>query len=539
MCSDLTQPKSSRHGSRLDHGTAHEKQHTRWSRRQFMQALGVASAGSSFMFQQTAMTAFGKSPMLNALQQVDTDRVLVLLQMDGGNDGLNTIVPVNNDLYYQQRPNLAIAKEDTISLDAERGLNQALTDLYPFISDGRAAIIEGVGYPSPSLSHFRSTDIWMSASDGDTFITNGWAGRSLEELYPGFGEPPSPFPLGVQLGGSSFLFNGIDANTGMSIASPEAFERLAGQGIAFGYEGIPETPYGTEMRYARQVINDSYRYATSIQDAANLATNQVAYPETALANDMAIVARLIKGQLGARIYVVSIGGFDTHAEQEPLHTQLLQEIGGAIKAFVADMEAAQLMDNVLIMSFSEFGRSIFENGSFGTDHSTAAPLFMVGNNFTGGFHGIAPDLTATDAFGDPLFTIDFRAVYQHVLQGWFGLTPAATQSILGATFNALDIFSLPTSNEERPGLHAFQLDQNYPNPASSSTTIGYELRRTGAVQLDVFDIQGRRVMALVDATQAAGSYEVPMATRSLPAGRYFYRLKTTDGEQTKVMSVIR
>ena len=294
------------------------------------------------------------------------------------------------------------------------------------------------------------------------------------------------------------------------------------------------------MRYARQVINDSYRYATAIQDAAGNAVNQVEYPESALSSDLSIVARLIKGDLGARIYVVSIGGFDTHAEQEPLHANLLLQIGGAVKAFIADLEAAEMMDRVLIMSFSEFGRSVFENGSFGTDHSTAAPLFVIGNDVRGGFHGTLPALDVTDEFGDPLFAVDFRSVYESVLYGWFGLDASVTGSILGAPFERLDLFNtLPTSTEAGPDLRSFSLAQNYPNPASSLTTIGYELPGAQHVRLNVYDVQGRQVFALVDAVQAAGRYEVPVATDGLPAGRYFYTLATERGQVTKAMSVVR
>ncbi len=540
MCTDRSRTQPSRQGSRLEHGEAHLKQHAQWTRRQFMQALGVATVGGSFLFQQTAMTAFGKSSLLESLRQVDTDRVLVLLQMDGGNDGLNTLVPTSHDTYYRLRPNLSIAKSSTLALTPDRGLNTALSDLYPFFGDGRLGIVEGVGYPSPNLSHFRSTDIWMSATDGDTYVSTGWAGRSMETMFPAFGDAPSPFPLGVQLGGSSFLFNGNGFNTGMSISSPEAFERLAGKGTAFGYEGIPATSAGAEMRYARQVINDSYRYATAIQDAAGRATNQVTYPDSALASDLAIVSRLIKGELGARIYVVSIGGFDTHAEQEPMHTQLLSRIGGALKAFVADLEEADLMDRVLVMSFSEFGRSVYENGSFGTDHSTAAPLFLLGNAVRGGLHGALPDLENTDAFGDPLFTVDFRAVYESVLQNWFGLEASATTSILGGAFTPIDLFdTVPTDTDPNPAAPSARLEQNFPNPASSVTTIRYELTRPSAVRLDVFDTRGRQVMALVDASLPVGRYEVPVTTQGLPAGQYFYRLTSGAGVQTRSMTVVR
>ena len=540
MCTDNTHNQSVRKGSRLEHGEAHEKHHVRWSRRQFLQALGVASAGTSIMFQQTAMQAFGQSRMLNSLKNLDNDRVLVLLQMDGGNDGLNTIVPVNHDTYYRFRPNLSIPKANTIALNADRGLNTALSDLYPFYENGRAAIIEGVGYPGPNLSHFRSTDIWMSASDGDTFVSTGWTGRTLENMYPTFGDPPSPFPLGVQLGGSSFLFDGSSINSGMSISSPEAFDRLAGKGIAFEYTGIPETSYGEEMRYAREVINASYRYATAIQNAAGNVTNEVNYPDTPLASDLSIVSRLIKGDLGARIYVVSIGGFDTHAEQEPLHTNLLQQIGGAVKAFVEDLEVSNLMDRVLIMSFSEFGRSVFENGSSGTDHSTAAPLFLIGNDISGGFHGSLQDLDETDEYGDPFFTVDFRAIYQEVLQGWFGLDQSVTSSILNGSFESPALFNaLATSTDDLPAPASFQLAQNYPNPVKGLTTIGYDIPGNTTVRLEVYDVQGRLVQSLVDAFQPGGHYETAFSTAALPAGRYFYRLSTEYGQLTKGLTVVK
>ncbi len=532
--------RTAQQGDSTASNSTHDEQHLRWSRRHFLQMFGTAAIGSGFLFNQTAMAGIGHSPLLNALRHSNTDRVLVLLKLDGGNDGLNTVIPIANDTYYNSRSTLAIAGSDTLIINEERGFNSALADIMPLYAEGKVAVVEGVGYPNPSLSHLRSSDIWLSGSDSNTVVNNGWTGRTLEEIFPDYSDTDSSFPLGVQIGGSSLLFNGVDKRTGMSIASPDAFNRLAGQGVAFDFDGIPETTYGSEMRYAREIINESYRFAPAVLNAAGLGSNQVAYPETALAADLAVAARLIKGEFGARVYVVSLGGFDTHAQQEPTHSQLLATVAGAVKAFIDDLEAAQVMDRVLLMTCSEFGRSTAENGSFGTEHGTAAPVFLFGNDFQGGLHGTHPNLNQTDAAGNPIFTVDFRAVYQHVLQGWFQLTPDVAESILGDTYPILDIFSnLPVSNESPADLGSFSLSQNYPNPAAGRTTIGYELPQATPVQLEVFDIQGRRVFTLVDGMQTAGKYEVPVSTEELPAGRYLYKLQTNRGEQSKIMSVIR
>ena len=466
---------------------------------------------------------------------------MVLIQLDGGNDGLNTIVPITNDIYYQARPTLAVRANQTIPLTTELGMHPSMEGVRGVYDNGQMAIVQNVGYENPDQSHFRSTDIWMSSSDADDYDATGWTGRTLETMFPDFGQNPPNQPLGVQLGGSSMLFQGRNNNMGMTLESPETFERLAETGQFYSTAQLPGTTYGAEMLYARQVANSAFRYAGALQDAAGAGSNRVEYPQGFLAQNLSIVSKLIKGQLGTKVYVVSLPGFDTHAEQIPYHPMLLQELATSVQAFMQDLEADNLMDNVLVMTFSEFGRTIWENGSGGTDHSTSAPLFLFGPGAKGGLYGTPTDLSRVNQDGDPLHDIDFRSVYASVLQDWFGMAPGTVASVLGRSFTTLPLINAPTNTATEAAAipEAFALQQNYPNPFNPQTTIPYLLHRSEPVRLRVYDVQGRLVSTLVDKTQPAGQHIVAFDANRLPSGVYFYRLETSAGVQVKEMTLVR
>ena len=503
--------------------------------------MGLAGMGSVFMLGANPVKAFGRSPLLAPLSAIETDRILVLIQLDGGNDGLNTIVPITNDIYYRSRPTLAVPANQTLPLTSELGMHPSMAGVRGLYDNGQMAIVQNVGYDNPDQSHFRSMDIWMSASDATVYDSTGWTGRSLEALFPDFGQNPPDQPLGVQLGGASMLFQGRAHNLGMTLENPDVFQRIAETGQFYSTDRIPSTTYGTEMRFARQVANSAFRYAGALQDAAGAGANRVEYPNGFLAQNLSIVAKLIKGQLGTKIYVVSLEGFDTHAEQIPLHPQLLQELSTSVQAFIQDLEADNLADNVLVMTFSEFGRTIWENGSSGTDHSTSAPLFLFGPAAKGGLYGSSPDLTRVNQDGDPIHDIDFRSVYASVLKDWFGMEEAMVASVMGRSFTTLPFInqSTNTATEATPIPTAFALQQNYPNPFNPRTTIPYQLQRSEPVRLRVFDVQGRLVSTLVDKTQPAGQHTVAFDAGRLPSGVYFYRLETSAGVQTKEMTLVR
>ena len=503
--------------------------------------MGLAGMGSVFMLGSNPVKAFGRSPLLAPLGAANTDRVLVLIQLDGGNDGLNTIVPVTNDIYYRSRPTLAVQASQTIPLTSELGMHPSMDGVRGLYDNGQMAIVQNVGYDNPDQSHFRSMDIWMSASDADVYDSTGWTGRSLEALFPDFDQNPPTQPLGVQIGGASMLFQGRNNNVGMTLGDPEVFERIVETGQFYSTAQIPVTTYGDEMLYARQVANSAFRYAGALQNAAQSGRNRVTYPQSYLAGNLSIVARLIKGQLGTKIYVVSLEGFDTHAEQIPLHPMLLQDLSTSVQAFIQDLEADNMMDNVLVMTFSEFGRTIWENGSSGTDHSTSAPLFLFGPGVNGGLFGSPPDLTRVNQDGDPVHDIDFRSVYATVLQNWFNIDDATVSGVLGRSFSTLPFINTPTNTavETTPIPEAFALQQNYPNPFNPQTTIPYLLHRSEQVRLRVYDVRGRLVSTLVDQTQPAGQHVVTFEANRLPSGVYFYRLETSAGVQSREMTLVR
>ena len=561
MCDHDTKPATPRHGSCLEHGEAHARDHARWSRRDFLSSLGLLAAGTPLVFGNTSLRAFGQSPLLAHLKTLETDRVLVLVQLGGGNDGLNTVVPKTNDLYYNARPSVAIPASQTIDLNGELGLHASFDSLTPVWGEGQMAILQNVGYPDPNLSHFRATDIWLTASDSEEIIETGWLGRYLDTEFPDFQDDPPTYPLAVQMGGlGSSLFQGPASNMGMSLASPELFEQIAEEGILYTTTSLPPTTYGTEMAFVRTVANASFSFADAIQDAAALGQNRVEYPNgNQLSANLSIVAQLIKGQLGARIYHVSINGFDTHANQPGVHANLLRQLSDALDAFLRDLAADGYDDRVLVMTFSEFGRRVNQNGSNGTDHGSAAPLFLFGPGVEGGLYGNAPDLANLDGnedgIGDGIvaggpnsqganiaFEIDYRAVYATVLRDWFGMNAATVQSLLGGDFAPLGFVTdpaEPTSTEDESVPGTFTLYQNYPNPFNPQTTISYALAQPSHVTLRLYDVQGRLVQTLVDAPQASGTHAMRFDAGHLASGTYFYRLDTAEGHRTRQMTLVR
>ncbi|MDH3710905.1 MAG: DUF1501 domain-containing protein, partial [Cyclobacteriaceae bacterium] len=319
----------------------------------------------------------------------ETDRVLVLIQLNGGNDGLNTVIPLDQ---YQNlskvRTNVLIPKNQVLSLDGKLGLHPSMTGMLELSNQDKLCIVQSVGYPNPNLSHFRSTDIWTSASSAEEIVNSGWLGRYLEQKFEGFPEgypnEEMPDPLSLTIGPIvSTTCQGPVNNMGMAITSTEAFSQL----LTGGVDEAPDTPAGHELIYIRQIIQQTQVYLETIQNAASKANNlSPLYPEpgvNGLSDQLKIVAQLIAGGLKTKVYVVNIGGFDTHANQvvqgNPLqgaHANLLNRLSEAVFAFQDDLDKLGVEERVLGMTFSEFGRRIGSNSSFGTDHGAAAPQFL-------------------------------------------------------------------------------------------------------------------------------------------------------------------
>ncbi len=383
--------------------------------------------------------------------------ILVVLQLAGGNDGLNTVIPYSNDFYNKARPSLGI-KSNLLKLNDQFALHPALEGLKEIYDAGQLSIVQGVGYPNPNRSHFRSTEIWQTASDSSRFEKYGWLGRYFDNACKG-SDPTIGVTVGRQM---PQAFSG-PRPIGVSLENPESYRLAASDSPEEGESGSSmdfirkvnepeaETNSGASigsvagrvssklspLDYLERTALDAQLSSDKILSISRKASNQGAYPASQLANSLKLVARLIGGGLSTRVYYVSQGGFDTHANQSGTHERLLRDLGGALNAFHSDLKAQGNQERVLIITFSEFGRRLAQNANGGTDHGAAAPMFIIGPKVKAGLLGGAPSLAPNDLLnGDPKFTTDFRRIYAGVLQNWLKTNP---EPILGRRFEPLSV----------------------------------------------------------------------------------------------------
>ena len=376
--------------------------------------------------------------------------ILVVLQLAGGNDGLNTIIPLEDDLYFKARPTLATPKEQVLALDGSVGLNPSLTPLKSLYDDGNLAIIQGVGYPNPNRSHFRSTEIWQTASDAQQNLTKGWIGRYFDNCCAGedpevgvvLGEQlPEAFnaasPTGVAIGrpGNLGFDRGNDPDEARLFAELNGLEPASMSGDSIGNLSGPSKSGLSALEYLQRTALDAQVSTDKIKRVLKGSKNEGTYPKSQLGNSLALISRLIAGGLPTRVYYASQGGYDTHAGQINTHQRLLNELSAALAAFCQDLKTKGIFDRVLVMTFSEFGRRVIENANGGTDHGTAAPMFVCGGSVKPGLYGKQPPLDRLDA-GDLFYNVDFRSVYSTILSQWMK-APAA--QVLGRDFPKLNL----------------------------------------------------------------------------------------------------
>lgn len=382
----------------------------------------------------------------------DNDNILVLIQLFGGNDGLNTIVPLSSySSYFNARKNIAIPEKKIIPLsgiDKEAGMHPSFAGMGNLYNEGRLAVIQSVGYPAPDFSHFKSTDIWMSGAAPDKPEQTGWAARYLENKfakYPaGFPNEQFPHPPAIQIGGaSSLVFRGLTAPYSVNIADPDKIYNLAG-----GFSNTaPAFSAAGQLDFIKNLAAQTHAYSKVVKNAAEKAVKQQPYPDNnPLAAQLKIVAKLISGGLQTKMYMVSYDGFDTHAMQadaaDPVkgrHADLLKVTGDAVQAFQNDLKQLGIAKRVTGMTISEFGRRIASNDSLGTDHGTAAPMFVFGENVKPGFYGkeivIPEKVTAEDNLE---MQFDFRSVYASVLKNWLGAGDAEMNNVFRKPYPLID-----------------------------------------------------------------------------------------------------
>jgi uncharacterized protein (DUF1501 family) len=478
---------------------------------------------------------------------LENDNVLVIIQLNGGNDGLNTVIPISNyGTYKAARTNIAIdeAKLLRIPQTKEIGLHPSLKGLWELMSNGAANLIQDVGYPNPNYSHFRATDIWNTAANSNEFLESGWTGRYLALKHPNFpeGYPNTkyPDPLAVQIGSIvNPALQGPLFGMGMSIASTDNFYQL----LDDKEEQVPNTLAGKELNFLRQVAKQTNSYSGTIKNAALKVTKQVTYPNLSLANQLKIVARLIGGGLKTKIYYVNLGGFDTHSNQvdaadttKGTHANLLANLSDSIKAFQDDLKFLGVSDKVLGLTYSEFGRRIKSNGSSGTDHGAAAPMFMFGEKVNPVYLGKPTPISATVGNNDNIvMQYDFRSVYSSILKDWFCSSDADLTDTLLRSHQALDLVSKSVCGSvlaNEPVQNEADKLNVFPNPFSDFFNISFE-SKGGIVRVEIYAMNGQQIAVPVEAEFASGSHTVPYDGSKLRTGSYMIRFQNQDYQNVK------
>ena len=435
------------------------------TRRQFLRTsmLGAAASWTLPVFLEKTFFALD-AVAADALTQTATGKdgtILVVLQMAGGNDGLNMVVPYADDIYYRSRPKLGLPADKVLKLNSYAGLNGKLTGLKALFDEGHLSVVQGIGYPNPNRSHFRSTEIWQTASDADRNESEGWLGRYFDNCCAG-ADPT----VGVAIGEEMPQAFAAKTPTGITFSEPEQFswrpsEKVEGRmsaeesffrqlnGSGGGEETLLTASEGgsigaipgksktdlSTIDFLQRTALDAQLSSDKILAIARKYESNVPYPQGRLAASLSMIARMIAGGLPTRVYYVSQGGFDTHAGQVNAHERLMGELNDALSAFATDLKQQGNFDRVLLITFSEFGRRLVENANGGTDHGAAAPMFIVGGAVKPGLFGKYPSLSDLD-YGDLKFNTDFRSVYGTVLDKWLR---APSQVVLGRKFPALPI----------------------------------------------------------------------------------------------------
>jgi len=413
--------------------------------------LGGAMAYSAPAFLMSTMNALHAATVNSPVQGLTGKDapILVVLQLSGGNDGLNTVIPYSNDFYYKARPSLGINANDVLKIDDASGLHPALAGMKELFDDGLAAIQHGVGYPNPNRSHFRSMEIWHTAVDSDRSSNRGWLGRYFDNTCSGCDptiainigkENPQAFAAKIPKG-ISFLAERPLAFEDPMAAVHEMMDDNSG-GSSGGSITYLRGGGGTEQVDALDFIERTVMHAQvsseQIEKISSVYATQESFPGTALGRDLRTVAQLIGGGMPTRIYYVSHGGFDTHANQANSHRNLLATMGDAVKSFMRELKRQGNQERVLVLTFSEFGRRVGENAGRGTDHGAAAPCFLFGGRVKPGVHGVMPSLDPDDLFeGDLKFNTDFRSIYASILEDHM---KTDSRPILGKNFKKQAMF---------------------------------------------------------------------------------------------------
>jgi len=506
-------------------------------RRDFVKNISLASVGAPFIFNKLNLQAIAK-PLFNVQKSME-DRVLVIIRLGGGNDGLNTVIPLDGyDSLANHRSNIIIPQNKLINLNTELALHPSMTGMGELFNEGKLAIIQNVGYPEQNRSHFRSTDIWDTGMM-DQNATSGWLGRNFDAQYPNYPTdyPNSqyPDPFAIAMGSQvSATCQGLMGNFSHTVSNPSDTFNLAESSVV-----DDGTYYGSHVEYVATIIEQTNAYGTSVHNAAaggsSLSTKYD--PNNPLAVNLKYIAQMISGGLKTKVYIVNTDGFDTHDSQVSKtdvttgnHADLLKYVSDAIAAFQDDLKLLGLEQKVAGMTYSEFGRQIASNASYGTDHGDAAPMFLFGSCIGQSVVGSNPQINAQLQKQEGVaMEIDFRDVYATILKNWFNVDTTEIQNLfehqvtfygmLGACNLGVDELS-----ESKNNLLL------YPNPVVSTSTLKITTQN-GPVSIEIIDMTGAIIKVVYEGNLSAQEHHIPIDLSDLKAGAYFVHVIGKDKKE--------
>jgi len=549
----------------------HDLEHKAWSRRSFLQALGIAGSGSMLLGSQH-ITASSPSPLTAAISMAETDNILILIRLNGGNDGLSTVIPIQQyELYANARPNIYIPESKILKLTDDFGVPSYMKSLEPLWGEGQFKAVHGVGYQRQSLSHFTGSDIFANTDLNTTGFSGeptGWMGRHFEDIYPDYLVNPPEAPAAMQIGNfGNLVFEGTETNYAFVTNDISQLERIADTGSQYSMDEslFDDCMYRDQLRFLRGMTNTTLEYAGQIFAAAQRGQNQVVYQNNGFARQLKLLARLIKGNLGTKVYMISMSGFDTHGNQPLAHERLMSNLSVAVNNFYQDIAFTNQDEKVLSMTFSEFGRRIFENGSKGTDHGKAAPTLFFGSGLNGSaFVGEHPSLEDPNERGNLDYTMDFRDLYGTVLAEWLCVPRNLVElHLLGHPYKAINL-GFNCSGEAFTDIVYNDANPTIPNPTEDPITIDptpellntivhkpfyptdktphiyLEMPFTAHVDIQLYNIMGQNLGTVYNEIMTQGSIEINIRERMssyLATGKYIYRIRVQDKKLSKSVMV--
>lgn len=571
-------------------------------RRSFLKKLPIV-AGIPFALGGIPLKAMGANPLSRLARLSNNGRVLIILQLHGGNDGLNMLIPVEQyDLYYSRRANIAIPAKNslrkyipldsTLPSDAQIGLHPDMTAIKGMYDSGRVAFVQGVSYKNNNGSHFRGRDIWFMGGGADDYYPSGWVGRYLQKEFEELGQYPEDFPndqmldpLGIEMGSDVSLIFHQQGNIPTSISLDnvaqfaELVDTLQGfQDIEIDPRGRPpalveNSPYWKELNWILGLEQKSDDYAQRLYDVwtaggggtPNGGTS-VVYPEVYpfnapngskrnnLSGQLKLIAQLLAGGCQTKVFMVKIGGFDTHAEQttdyDPTmgsHAALMYHISSAMKAFQDDLRSRGIEDKALTVTTSEFGRRVHSNGSYGTDHGTGGPIMIFGRGANPGVVGKVPDMNLNNIE----MQYDYRQVYANILKDWMEVDQAViTNDIFfgnfidgpreeGGNYEPLPLANSVITGNDNFIAERYTLEQCHPNPAKVFTNISFRVNHELPVTINLFDSRGEHIRLLLNQSFSPGFHTVQVQVSDLKAGVYIYQMKAGSFKDSKKLVVVK